>query len=270
MKMPTPIYTETNCDNPAFQLDWSYSAFWHKPPKDDSWLDDLRELNEKDGIRILQHEFNEPAVSQFLISTRPQVKPMIMVQRVKGRLQHLMRKTTPNAFQRNYGLRSIGSTRREKLEAYLASQLAHHPMADSRVTERLARFQIHDPCVDLSKPRRTSHAQYWYNLHIVLVNDQRYMEIRESVLQEICQMIVASAQEKEHWLSRSAIIPDHIHLALGCKLEESPSEVALSYLNNLSFACGMKPVFRYGYYVGAFSEYDLGVIPRPEESVVMT
>jgi hypothetical protein len=25
--------------------------------------------------------------------------------------------------------------------------------------------------------------------------------------------------------------------------------------------CGMKPVFGYSYYVGTFSEYDLGVIP---------
>jgi len=33
-------------------------------------------------------------------------------------------------------------------------------------------------------------------------------------------------------------------------------------MNNLAYTCGMKPVFRFSYYVGTFSEYDLGVIPR--------
>ncbi|MBP88069.1 MAG: hypothetical protein CMJ64_15315 [Planctomycetaceae bacterium] len=261
--MPDPIYTPKTCREPAYQLDWSYSVFWHQTPTDFSWLEELKQLNEKDGIRILQHEFQEPKVSQFLISTRPQVAPLIIAQRVKGRLQRLVRDTIPNAFQRNYGLRSIGSTRREKLDHYLASQLNHHPMADERVNERLKRYQIHHPHLDLSNPRQTSHAQYWYNLHIVLVNDGRYMEIRDELLQGLQKMIVNAANAKGHWLSRAAIVSDHIHLTLGCKLEESPEEVVLSYMNNLAHACGMKAVFRDGYYVGTFSEYDFWVIPRP-------
>jgi len=243
-------------------------VFWHEPPQDESWLDDLKELNEKDHIRILQHKFKAPNISQFLISTRPEVVPLIMAQRVKGRLQRLIRGNMANAFQHNYGLRSIGSTRRNNLEDYLARQLAHHPMADTRVNERLTRYQIHDPGVDLSKPRRTAHAQYWYNLHIVIVNSERYLQLRDDVLHELRQMILKSAEAKGHWLSRAAIVPDHLHLALGCKLEASPSDVALGYLNNLAFACGMKEVFRFGYYVGTFSEYDLGVIPRLEETCV--
>jgi hypothetical protein len=46
-------------------------------------------------------------------------------------------------------------------------------------------------------------------------------------------------------------------------LEESPEAVVLGYMNNLAYACGMKPCFQFSYYVGTFSEYDLGVIPRP-------
>jgi hypothetical protein len=88
--MPAPIYTPDNCDDPAYQLDWSYSAFWRTRPPDLSWLDELKRLNEPDHIRILQHQFREPDVSQFLISTRPEVAPLLVVQRVKGRLQHLL------------------------------------------------------------------------------------------------------------------------------------------------------------------------------------
>ena len=72
-------------------------------------------------------------------------------------------------------------------------------------------------------------------------------------------MIVRAAGKKEHLLSRAGIVPDHVHLAIGCNLAESPAEVALSYMNNLAYACGKKRVFAFGFYVGTFGEYDLGV-----------
>ena len=134
-------------------------------------------------------------------------------------------------------------------------------MADPRVQQRLARYQIYRPEVDLSLAQQTSHALYWYNLHIVVVNQERYMEVRDDCLTGLHDMICRAADGKNHRLSRAAIVPDHIHLTLGCNLEESPEQVVLGYLNNLAYACGMKPVFRFSYYVGTFSEYDLGVIP---------
>lgn len=261
--MPDPIYTPATCPEPAYQLDWSYSLFWRTTLTEFKWLDELKRLNQKDHIRILQHEFREPNVSKFLISTRPTVAPLLIAQRVKGRLQHLIRGTDKSPFRRNYGLRSVGSTRRDRLEQYLATQVDHHPMADARVTERLKAYQIDRPEVSLSRPRRTSHAQYWYNLHIVLVSDGRYMELRDSVLRGLREMILRVVAAKEHWLSRAAILPDHVHMTVGCRLAESPEDVVLSYMNNLAYTCGMKAVFRFGYYVGTFSEYDLGVIPRP-------
>ncbi len=261
--MPNPLYTPSNCPEPAYQLDWSYDLFWRERPSNFPWQDELRGICEEDSIRILQHGFQEPNVSQFLISTPPRIAPLLIVQRVKGRLQHLIREQDPKAFRRNYGIRSIGSTRRTKLEQYLATQLDHHAMADLKVQSRLAKYQIHQPEVDLSQPRRTTHARYWYNLHIVIVNDSRYMEIRHEVLTALREMIVRASNVKGHWLSRAAIVPDHIHLTLGCRLEEAPEEVVLSYMNNLAYAYGMKRVFKYGYYVGTFSEYDLRMIPRP-------
>jgi len=257
--MPEPLYTPHTCPAPAYQLDWSYSLFWNERPAQLDWLDELKQLTEPDHIRILQQEFQEPNVSQFLVSTLPAVAPILIAQRLKGRLQRLLG-TSP--FRRNYSLRSIGSTRRDKLLEYLATQLDHHPMADWRVDQRLRAYQIHNPDVDLSLPQSTSHARYWYNLHIVLVHESRLMETQDDALPCIRDMILAASRTKGHRLSRAAILPDHLHLALGCHLEESPEEVVLGYLNNLAFARGMKPVFRFSYFVGTFSEYDLGVIPR--------
>jgi len=259
---PRPIYTPENCSSSAYQLNWSYTLFWHTRPANESWLDDLKAMNEKDHIRILQHQFKDPNISQFLISTGPAVVPLIIAQRVKGRLQRILSDTVPNAFQRNYSLRSIGSTRREKLENYLSGQLEHHPMADSTVQEQLKHYQFRNPDVDLSHPQTTSHAQYLYNLHIVLANDGRYMEIRQSIMEGLRDMLVRASKAKGHRLSCAGILPDHIHILLGCFLNESPEEVALGYMNNLAHACGMVPVFQYSYFVGTTSEYDLGVIPR--------
>jgi hypothetical protein len=260
--VPAPIYTPANC-SAAYQLDWSYTLFWNEPPADACWLPALSAACESDGIRILQHAFTQPEVSQFLISTRPGVVPQQIAQRVKGRLQHVLRSDTPSAFRRSYSLRGIGSTRREKLERYLAGQVEHHPLGDPRTAEQLKRFQFHDAKVDLSQPSHSTHAQYWHNLHIVLVNDLRGRQSDDEHLRRVRDMIVRASAKKGHLLSRAAILPDHLHLALRGSLEESPEEIVLGYMNNVAFACGMKDVLKYSYFVGAFSEYDLGVIPRP-------
>ena len=259
--MATPIYTADNSPA-AYQLDWSYCIFWKAPPQSFSWFDALQQLNEKDHIRLLKHHFEPPNVSKFLISTQSQVAPQTVAQRVKGRLQHLIRDHSPNAFRRNYSIRGLGSTRRQKLEQYLSSQLTHHPPADPRVLERLQNHQYHNPQIDLSKPRKSTHAVYWYNLHIVISTAERWMEIRDEVLNRTRRMILRCSNAKGHLLSHAAILPDHLHLLLGCRLDESPQDVALAYLNNLAFAHEMKPVFQFGFFAGTTSEYDLGAIPR--------
>jgi len=259
MGKPTPIYTPANCAA-AYQLIWGLSVFWRRPPGTDAWLAPLQAELEHDHIRILRHETREPDASHFLVSTQPHVAPAQIPRLLKGRLQHLVSDRLPKAFQRNYSLRSIGSTRREKLESYLQSQTAHHPMAEPRVQRRLRQRQINEPGIDLSAPRQTAHATYWYNLHIVMATEGRWMEIRDEVLTSMRDMLLKASRSKGHLLSRAGILPDHVHLTVGCSLGESPLEVALSYMNNLAFACGRRPVFRSSCYVATFGEYDLGAI----------
>jgi REP element-mobilizing transposase RayT len=244
----------------AYQLNWSVTVFWRVDPKTAAWLEPLQALTEPDGIRVLQHGFREPTRSVFLVSTRPPVAPATLVARLKGRLQHLLRSTIPRAFQRNYALRSIGSTRRDKLEHYLAGQLQHHPPADERVREQFARYQIHNPTVDLAAARATGHARFWYNLHGVLVNAERWREIRDEVLLRFREMLLRASAAKGHLLSQAAFVPDHLHFTLGCHPEEAPAEVILSYMNNLAYVWGMKAIFPFSGFVGTFGEYDLGAV----------
>ena len=260
--MPTPIYTSDSC-TPAYQLRWSLSLFAHADlPPAETWHESLAAATEGDSVRLLEHRFKPPNVWLFLLSTKPSVAPPQIIWSVKGRLQNLIRQTHPKAFRRNFSLTSIGDVKREAVEAYVADQLGHHRMADDRVQERLAQFQVTFPEVDLSQPAFSAHGQYIYNLHLVLVHQQRWCEVREDRLEATRDMIIRVAREKDHRLSRISLCADHLHLTMGCPYEASPAQVALGYLNNLAYAHGMAEVYRQGYYVGTFGQYDMGAAWR--------
>jgi len=255
-----PVYTADNCRE-AFQLNWSLSVFWARtPPCPESWLDQLQDVTERDGVRILEHRLSDSATSQFLVSTRPENAPPTIAQSIKGRLQYLVRDTVPKPFRRNYGLRSIGSARAEVVEEYVRGQPGHHRMADARVQERLAGLRIEGAGTDLRAPRVSGHAQFCYNLHLVLVNAQRGCDVRAETLIRRRDRIVSAAAKKGHLLGDGSLLADHLHFTLGCPLTESPREIALSYLNNLAYVEGMKHVFEFGFYVGTYGEYDLGAV----------
>ena len=155
-----PVYT---LDNTTFcgPLRWGLTVFWRTSIAEAPWLADLTLALELDGLRLLGHRFQQPGVSQFSLSTLARTAPHFLVQRVKGRLQHLVRSSHPKAFQRNYALRSFGPANRAAIEDYVAAQFKGHPMADPRVQSTLERVQIECPEIDLSKPRGTAHAIYW-------------------------------------------------------------------------------------------------------------
>jgi hypothetical protein len=101
--------------------------------------------------------------------------------------------------------------------------MQHHPMADPRIETLLAPFQFTDDRLDLGRPRRSSHGEFIYNLHLVAVHEQRFAEV---------------------------------------DVAESPLDVGLSYLNNLAYAHGMRPRYQFGYYVGTFGPYDMNAVRR--------
>ena len=256
----SPLYTPHNT-SAAFELNWGLTLFWRNAPvREDLWLSQLQQATEPDGVRVLKHQLTTGDASQFFVSTKPHVSPSELIRSVKGRLQNLIRQQAPKAFQRNYCVRSIGSATRQVVEDYVAGQLGHHPMADPDVQQRLAKFQKVYPDVDLSQPCFSAHGMYWYNLHVVLVNDDRWMEIREEVLNQLSSMIERAAAKHGYRLSRVGLLPDHVHMTMGCPIEKSPQEIALGYLNNGAYVYGMKPVYRFGYYVGTLGEYDRGAV----------
>ena len=108
----------------------------------------------------------------------------------------------------------------------------------------------------LSAPRRTSQGLYWNNLHIVLVHRDRWMDVDETSLRRVQQMIIQACAAKGYHLSRAGILPDHVHLAIGCPFAASPVEVTIGFLNNLAYVRDMHPVYQFGGFIGTFGEYD--------------
>ena len=73
-------------------------------------------------------------------------------------------------------------------------------------------------------------------------------------------MIVRVCRKRGWQLSRAGIVADHLHLAIGCEIKDTPEDVALCLLNNLAYAHGMQPMYRHSYYVGTFGNFDLGAL----------
>ena len=259
--MPDAIYTADNV-RLAYELRWSVAVFWtHAAPPPASWLPPLQEVTEPDGVRILEHRFTKANVSQFLISTKPHVPPAQCLHSVKGRLQHLVRAAGPKAFRRNYSIRSLGAANQQAIEAYVATQLQHHPIADPRIETLLAPYQFTDDRLDLGRPRRSSHGEFIYNLNLVAVHEQRFAEVDVDCCRRTVDMLQRAARKRNDLL-RVGLLVDHLHWTVGCDLAESPLDVGLSYLNNLAYAHGMRPRYQFGFYVGTFGPYDMNAVRR--------
>ena len=254
-----PNYTPENCRF-AFQLLWSFNLFWRSAALAETWFAPLQVALEADGIRVLQHRVTNLHISQFLLSTLPKVSPQLIAQRVKGRLQFLIREQNPHAFQRNYCVRSIGSTTAQKLHDYVAGQLEHHDIQPADKRWQLDDLRVVRPDVDLSQPRYTARAPYWFNLHLVVERSPDRQDFTLAELTSLRTQLIAVAGAKHHLLSRAAFLPDHVHWLIGCDVDQAPEAVALSYLNTLDDILGMNSAFRPSAYLGTFGDYDLGAL----------
>jgi hypothetical protein len=57
-------------------------------------------------------------------------------------------------------------------------------------------------------------------------------------------------------------VSNHLHILLGCSVDESPQMVALALMNNIAYAFEMKPVLEFSFYAGTFGPYDRGAIRK--------
>lgn len=257
-----PIYTPDNIGL-AFQLNWSLSIFLRQEVRAiPVALDDLREATRSDGFRILEHRGVDERAHQFFLSSLPQVAPATIIQKLKGRWQHLLRPVCPLAFRRNYHLTSVGAAEHAVLDDYVRRQPQRHALADSRIDTRQIEWQFHDPTIDLSMNRASAHGLFVHNLHLVLELERGDWCIESPTWERRRAMLVAMSRKKEWLLSRIGVVSNHLHLLLGCGIIENPRDVGLAVLNNLAYVDGMRPTYRFSFYVGTFGAFNREAIRR--------
>ncbi len=110
---------------------------------------------------------------QILFSTTPEITPIVMAQRAKGRLAYALRSAGLQVpFSRKVAVRSVGDNTRRDVEAYLERQVAKEQFVDPPFAQRMAELIVVRPDVDLSQPMERNRGRYWYNLPLVLVVEQ--------------------------------------------------------------------------------------------------
>ncbi len=246
----SPIYNSVDTTH-AYQLNWSLSIFLNSAlPPLDQWLEPLRIATEADAVRILEVRLLDKLSLQFLLSTQPHVSPMDSVRSVKGQLEHLLRTIIPKAFRSNYAIYSVGAANFACLDAYVKKQPERHPMAATHVQQRIATFQLYDDKINLRIPRASTHGRYLHNLQIVFENRDHSHDASVRTLSTLRSMIIRSCAKKRQLLARIGLVSNHVHILLGCSVDESPQTAALALMNNIAYAFGMKQIFEFSYYAG--------------------
>src|SRR5262245_12807340 len=111
-----PLYQRDNLD-PAYQLRYSWTAWPSNgtapaPLYGESW-ESLQAAWETDGLRVLERAWSSDAV-QILFSATPDVSPVFLAGRAKGRLDHAYRQIgRPCKFSRKLAVRSVGDNTRQ-------------------------------------------------------------------------------------------------------------------------------------------------------------
>ncbi len=257
-----PLYNPDNL-RAAYQLRYSWTGWFKSDFKKqpDSIFDAVDSLWEQDGLRRLEHAWSTDRI-QITFSAKPNVSPVYLATRAKGRLQYLLRNQLSEfpGFTRKVSVRSIGENTSQDVAAYIASQLDKEAFVDPRFVEQLREFTRVFSEVDLATPTESARGRYWYNLHIVLVVACRGRIHDLAQLRTLFERSLRIAERKGHRIASISVMPDHLHMALRGDLERSPVDIALDFLNNLAFAIGQVRVWQDGFYAGTFSEYDMNAI----------
>jgi len=248
----------------ALRYDWTgwLSGKQPFPPTTPDAVHEAAELWQGDGLTLGEFRICDDSI-QILFETTPGVSPTFFTARVKGRLQHALRRAgTPVKFSRKVSFRSLGENIRAVVEAYLGKQVQKEKFADQRFERRMEEYAVVRDETDLKEPTATASGRYWYNLHMVLVGSGRLRIVDYGMLARIRDAAVRVMDAKRYLLKSLSVMPDHIHLAFRGHIEKSPEETALSTMNNLSYLLGRNRVWEDEYYVGTFSEYALDSVRR--------
>jgi REP element-mobilizing transposase RayT len=264
VKAPTALYHPAVADA-AYQLryawtGWPSRGYSFTPHSVLELIEQTKPHWERDSLRVLEYRGTDDCV-QILFSTSPDITPIFVAQRAKGRLDYALRSAGIRVpFSRKVAVRSVGDNTRRDVEAYLERQVAKEQFVDPHFAQRMAELTVVNPAVDLSQPTERNRGRYWYNLHMVLVVEQHAHLRSWPVLTGLRDAFMRIADRKGHAVARLSVMPSHLHAALRAEPDTAPLEIVACYQNNLAHLLRLGRVWSTGFYVGTFGEYSMQAV----------
>jgi REP element-mobilizing transposase RayT len=126
----------------------------------------------------------------------------------------------------------------------------------------MAEFTVINSDVDLSQPAESARGRYGYNLHVVLITEDRFRITDTEFLRSIRDGCLKVAAKKGHLISRLSVMPDHLHIAMRPGINDAPLDIIYAYQNNLAYLVRQQRIWCDGYYVGTFGEYTTRAVHR--------
>ena len=258
---PEPFYTEkeTICTH-LLHYSW---AGWHQdkenfPDSIYSVIKQCTSLWRDDGFELLTADIHNDMIQICFKINNPEIAPVKFTRKVKGRIDHAFRQIgTPIEFSRKIGFRCLGENTRKIVNSYIDKQVGKSDFIDLHFKDFLKNYTVIDESIDLSKPFLKTRGRYWFNIHLVLVIAEREFAISEKETFELIKNYIPKIADKRSCqVAHFAIMPDHIHISMKGNPEISPSEIGLTFMNELAYAIGCK-CWSNKFYTGVFSEYEL-------------
>jgi REP element-mobilizing transposase RayT len=255
--------------NPAFALRWTWTGWPSSKSFPDLNLDafpQLLEYWEKDGIRPLEVNA-KPDQWQITVSVKPHLAPCTIVQRIKGRLDHAFRNVgLPIDFSRKVGMRSVGNNVESEVRNYIAGQVNAAEFLDPKFAEDLAPFTRVWNDRRIETPIIVDSGRYWYQLHIVLVTDERYRYRNIQSIAAIHESIQSIAIKHDYLLGSLSVMPDHVHMQLRGDVKKSPLDIALDFQNGVAIELKTPAFWMPTFYVGTVGAYNMRAVRSDRES----
>ena len=263
----SPFFTPNATDS-AYATRYHFSWYTHgrqpriaSPATPAALVSAFDEVVQARDYHVLEREI-EPHAFRTLLSLKPYDSPAEVTRVVKGNLASAARNRVgvSQLWSRGWFVRSVGDVTNEIVREYVANQYDHHQAAPICDPGAAIVASYHHPG-DAKALRRSAHAVFEYNVHVVFVTHYRRELLDLQVAQSLVDYLRRVCQAKQWIPWELNVVTNHAHAFIGLTPSDAPGDVALSLMNNSEFYLQRRhgrawrdevavTLWRPGYYVG--------------------
>jgi REP element-mobilizing transposase RayT len=237
---------------------YRYTAYL-KSPMNETFIpqEDLTAAWQTDGIRL--HAFHlEQRRVQMVCESAATVTPIMIAQRLKGRLNHCLRGRYSDfpGFDRDFFLGTLGQNDRDIVTRYVQGQVDRSDLVDPLYRLRMKALRFHqDPGAPVHGKHRGIHDHF---LHVVLVTQGRYRMFPPEA-KKVADSLIEGSKDAGMDMLEFSIMPDHAHLMIRPDHHRSPDQ-SLDDLKSASAKILRRTRFwQNGGYTGSVGPYRMAV-----------